>query len=71
MDRQKKARTWKQFIKAHWDSLCGCDFFTVIIKEPEVCREISGAMLSAWLAMPGKNPKEQALKVRLGDHLRQ
>ena len=30
---REKARTWKQFIKAHWDSLCGCDFFTVIIKE--------------------------------------
>jgi hypothetical protein len=24
-----KTRTWKQFMKAHWDSLCGCDFFTV------------------------------------------
>jgi hypothetical protein len=23
------AMPWKQFIKAHWDSLCGCDFFTV------------------------------------------
>jgi transposase InsO family protein len=27
-EREKK-RTWKQFMKAHWDSLCGCDFFTV------------------------------------------
>jgi transposase len=26
---REKARTWKQFIQAHWDSLCGCDFFTV------------------------------------------
>ena len=26
---REKSRTWKQFIKAHWDSLCGCDFFTV------------------------------------------
>jgi transposase InsO family protein len=27
-EREKK-RTWKQFITAHWDSLCGCDFFSV------------------------------------------
>ena len=27
-ERDKK-RTWKQFITAHWDSLCGCDFFSV------------------------------------------
>jgi transposase len=26
---REKSRTWKQFIKAHWDSLCGCDFFAV------------------------------------------
>jgi putative transposase len=26
---RKRTRTWKQFIKAHWDSLCGCDFFAV------------------------------------------
>jgi transposase len=26
---REKSRTWKQFMKAHWDSLCGCDFFTV------------------------------------------
>ena len=26
---RKKKRTWEQFIKAHWDSLCGCDFFMV------------------------------------------
>jgi hypothetical protein len=26
---REKSRTWKQFIQAHWDSLCGCDFFTV------------------------------------------
>jgi putative transposase len=24
-----KQRTWKQFITAHWDSLCGCDFLSV------------------------------------------
>jgi putative transposase len=23
-EREKK-RTWKQFMKAHWDTLCGCD----------------------------------------------
>jgi transposase len=22
---REKRRTWKQFIKAHWDSLCGCE----------------------------------------------
>jgi len=26
---REKTRTWGQFMKAHWDSLCGCDFFTV------------------------------------------
>ena len=26
---RERRRTWKQFIKAHWDSLCGCDFFSV------------------------------------------
>jgi hypothetical protein len=26
---REKTRTWKQLMKAHWDSLCGCDFFTV------------------------------------------
>ena len=26
---REKSRTWKQFMKTHWDSLCGCDFFTV------------------------------------------
>ena len=26
---RERTRTWKSFIKAHWDSLYGCDFFTV------------------------------------------
>jgi len=26
---REKTRTWKQFIKAHWGSLCACDFFSV------------------------------------------
>jgi putative transposase len=26
---REKSRTWKDFMKAHWDSLCGCDFFTI------------------------------------------
>jgi len=26
---REKSRTWKEFMKAHWDSLCGCDFFSV------------------------------------------
>jgi hypothetical protein len=33
------------------------------IKSPEVYKSISGAALNAWLAMAGKNPKEQALKI--------
>lgn len=44
--------------------------FDVLIKQPEVYREISGAALSAWLAMPGKTEKEQALKDRLGSIMR-
>jgi hypothetical protein len=43
--------------------------FNVLIKQPEVYREISGAALSAWLARPGKNPKEQLLKQRLREIL--
>jgi hypothetical protein len=43
---------------------------SVVIKAPEVYREISGAALSAWLAMPGKTPREQALKDRLGNIMR-
>jgi hypothetical protein len=43
----------------------------VLIKSPEVYKSISGAALNAWLAMPGKNPKEQALKSRLSDLLRE
>ena len=27
-EREKK-RTWKRFMKSHWDTLCACDFFTV------------------------------------------
>lgn len=27
-EREKK-RTWKQFMKIHWESLCACDFFSV------------------------------------------
>jgi putative transposase len=26
---REKTRTWKEFMKAHWDSLCACDFFSV------------------------------------------
>lgn len=43
----------------------------VTIKAPEVHRSITGAVLSAWLAQPGKTPKEQALKIRLSDILRE
>lgn len=42
----------------------------VRIKAPDVCRSISGASLSAWLSQPGKDAKEQALKLRLGDLMR-
>ncbi len=27
-EREKK-RTWKQFMRSHWDSLYACDFFAV------------------------------------------
>jgi putative transposase len=27
-EREKK-RTWKRFMKNHWDTLCACDFFSV------------------------------------------
>ena len=26
---REKTRTWKQFLKTHWDSLYGCDFFCI------------------------------------------
>jgi hypothetical protein len=42
----------------------------VLVKAPQVYHSISGAALSAWLAQPGKNPKEQALKDRLKELLR-
>jgi hypothetical protein len=44
--------------------------FNVLVKSPQVYHSISGASLSAWLAQPGKNPKEQALKGRLKELLR-
>jgi hypothetical protein len=44
--------------------------FNVLVKSPQVYHSISGASLSAWLAQPGKNPKEQALKSRLKELLR-
>jgi len=27
-EREKK-RTWKRFMKSHWETLCACDFFSV------------------------------------------
>jgi len=42
----------------------------ILVKSPQVYHSISGASLSAWLAQPGKNPKEQALKSRLKALLR-
>jgi hypothetical protein len=44
--------------------------FDVEVKPPHVWHSISGPMLSAWLAQPGKNQKEKALKVRLDEPLR-
>jgi hypothetical protein len=41
----------------------------VAVKAPEV-HSISGAKLGAWLAFPGKNPKEQVLKSRLAELMR-
>jgi hypothetical protein len=42
----------------------------VLGKAPQVYHSISGASLTAWLAQPGKNPKEQALKARLKELVR-
>jgi len=42
----------------------------VLVKAPQVYHSISGASLSAWLAQPGKTQKEEALKVRLKELLR-
>jgi hypothetical protein len=42
----------------------------VLVKAPQVYHSISGASLSAWLAQPGKSPKEQVLKSRLKELLR-
>jgi hypothetical protein len=42
----------------------------VLVKSPQVYHSISGASLNAWLAQPGKSPKEQALKSRLKELLR-
>ena len=39
--------------------------FEVRIREPEKKLEVSGAVLAAWLARPGRNPKQQVLKARL------
>jgi hypothetical protein len=41
----------------------------VLVKAPQVYHSISGASLSAWLAQPGKSPKEHALKSRLKEML--
>jgi uncharacterized protein YraI len=44
--------------------------FEVKIKQPEVTQTISGAVLAAWLARPGKDAAEQALKERLDKLMR-
>jgi hypothetical protein len=42
----------------------------ICVKSPDVHHEITGAALGAWLAQPGKTPREQALKTRLGELMR-
>jgi hypothetical protein len=42
----------------------------VWVKCLQVYHSISGASLSAWLAQPGKTPKEQALKTRVSELIR-
>jgi len=42
----------------------------VLVKAPQVYHSISGAALRAWLAQPGKDSKEEALKMRLKELLR-
>lgn len=44
--------------------------FRVEVKSPAVWHEVSGSMLSAWLARDGRTPKERAIKERLSDLLR-
>jgi hypothetical protein len=39
--------------------------FEVMVKQPEVRHEVSGAIFAAWLARKGKTPKEEELKQRL------
>jgi hypothetical protein len=45
--------------------------FDILVKSPQVYHSISGAFLGAWLAQPGKSSKEQALKTRLRELLRE
>ena len=44
--------------------------FNVLVKSPQVYHSISGASFGAWLAQPGRGPREQALKDRLTELLR-
>jgi len=40
------------------------------VRSPERTHSIWGSVLAAWLARPGKSPKEQALKSRLEEMMR-
>jgi hypothetical protein len=42
----------------------------VKVRSPEVTHSVSGAILAAWLAMPGKDEAEQELKNRLKEAMR-
>lgn len=43
----------------------------ILVQEPRVFHSVSGASLCAWLAQPGKSEKEEALKARLKELLRE
>ena len=40
-------------------------------RRPETTHTIWGSVLAAWLARPGKSPKEQVLKSRLAELMRE
>ena len=44
--------------------------FEITVKQPETTRTPSGAVLAVWLARPGKDAGEQALKERLRELMR-
>jgi hypothetical protein len=60
---REKNRTWKRFIKAHWESLYACDFLSVEVRgwaEPPATRavEIAGIHVNPggeWMKQIARN----------------